>query len=79
MWRWNGIELWRLREFVSARDAFDLLLIAFVFACLLMLSACSVMPVVSPTPNLQPLPKAIKDPPRPFPTPPGLTPRSPNG
>ena len=73
MWKWHGIELWRFKDFVSARDAFDLLLILCVCGCLLMLSACSAMPPVSPTvPNLPPLPEAIKSPPRPFPAPPGL-------
>lgn len=76
MWRRNEIERMRLREFVNGRDAFDLLLIACLFACLLMLSACSTAPAVSQTPTLPPLPKAIKEPPRPFPTPPGL-PRQP--
>lgn len=70
MWSWPGIERMRLREFVSARDAFDLALAAFLCACLLMLSACSATLPSSPT--IPPLPKAVKEPPRPFPTPPGL-------
>ena len=64
MWIWQGIARMRLREFVSARDALDLALVAFLFACLLMLSACSATLPASPT--IPPLPKAVKDPPRPF-------------
>ena len=70
MWSWPGIERMRLREFVSARDAFDLALAVLLFACLLMLSACSATLPSSPT--IPPLPKAVKEPPRPFPSPPGL-------
>lgn len=78
MWSWPGIERMRLRTFVNGRDVFDLLLLALVFACLLMLSACSATLPASPT--IPPLPQSIKEPPRPFPLPPGTqTQRSPNG
>ena len=70
MWRFPGLEQMRLRTFVSARDAFDLILMACVFAFLLLLSACSATLPVSPT--IPPLPPEIAAPAKPFPTPPGL-------
>ena len=70
MWKWHGIELWRFKDFVSARDAFDLILMACVFAFLLLLSACSATLPISPT--IPPLPPEIAAPAKPFPTPPGL-------
>ena len=68
MWKWPGLEAMRLRDFVNARDVFDLIAAGSVFACLLLLSGCSTTPIASPT--IPPLPEAIKAPPIPFPPPP---------
>ncbi len=70
MWRWFGLERMQWREFVSGRDAFDLILIALILSFLLLLSACSATLPISPT--IPPLPAEIAAPAKPFPTPPGL-------
>lgn len=57
---------------ISGRDLFDLTVVALFFACLILLQACSATLPAQPT--IPPLPKSIKEPPRPFPNPPGTQP-----